>query len=254
MRVTSTRPGRDARLQLVGRRDRAVLEQGVDLLGDRLAHPRRAPPPAPGAPSPRPTRPPRGSPWPRCGRRRPGTRPPRRARRGWPAPRRPPLSHRCAPELGYAPVPSAWLVLPTYNEAENLEPMVRAVLPQLAERRIDARRSWSWTTPRPTAPAQIADRLAAEIAEVAGAAPDAQGRARPRLSGRLRRRAGGRRRPGPPDGLRLLARPGRRAAPDRGRGRRGRRARLALRARRRGGELGAARGASRAAAAAPTRA
>ena len=29
-------------------------------------------------------------------------------------------------------MPSAWLILPTYNEALNLEPMVRAVLPQLA--------------------------------------------------------------------------------------------------------------------------
>jgi dolichol-phosphate mannosyltransferase len=28
-------------------------------------------------------------------------------------------------------VPRAWLVLPTYNEAENIEPLVRAVLPQL---------------------------------------------------------------------------------------------------------------------------
>jgi dolichol-phosphate mannosyltransferase len=30
-------------------------------------------------------------------------------------------------------VPGAWLVLPTFNEAENLEPMVGAVLPRLAE-------------------------------------------------------------------------------------------------------------------------
>jgi dolichol-phosphate mannosyltransferase len=29
-------------------------------------------------------------------------------------------------------VRSAWLILPTYNEAQNLEPMVNAVLPQLA--------------------------------------------------------------------------------------------------------------------------
>src|SRR5437870_1588572 len=29
-------------------------------------------------------------------------------------------------------MPGAWLVLPTYNEAENLEPIVAAALPQLA--------------------------------------------------------------------------------------------------------------------------
>jgi dolichol-phosphate mannosyltransferase len=34
--------------------------------------------------------------------------------------------------LLYAPVSGAWLVLPTYNEAENIDPFVRAVLPQLA--------------------------------------------------------------------------------------------------------------------------
>jgi dolichol-phosphate mannosyltransferase len=35
--------------------------------------------------------------------------------------------------LGYAPVPGAWLILPTYNEAVNVEPFVRAVLPELAD-------------------------------------------------------------------------------------------------------------------------
>ena len=30
-------------------------------------------------------------------------------------------------------MPGAWLVLPTYNEADNIEPFVRAVLPELAE-------------------------------------------------------------------------------------------------------------------------
>ena len=49
-------------------------------------------------------------------------------------------------------MPGAWLVLPTYNEAENLEPMVRAALPQLASSGARAPRSWSWTTTRPTAP------------------------------------------------------------------------------------------------------
>jgi dolichol-phosphate mannosyltransferase len=62
-------------------------------------------------------------------------------------------------------VPSAWLILPTYNEAQNLEPMVRAVLPQLAH---------GGATPTllvvddasPDGTGQIADRLAAELPEV----------------------------------------------------------------------------------------
>ncbi len=62
-------------------------------------------------------------------------------------------------------MPNAWLILPTYNEAENLEPMVRAVLPQLSQ---------PGSTPTvlivddssPDGTGQIADRLAAELAEV----------------------------------------------------------------------------------------
>ena len=68
-------------------------------------------------------------------------------------------------------MPSAWLILPTYNEAR--EPRADGARGAAAARRRPARRrrSWSWTTPRPTARAQIADRLAAELAEVRGAAP-----------------------------------------------------------------------------------
>ena len=62
-------------------------------------------------------------------------------------------------------MPNAWLILPTYNEAENLEPMVRAVLPRLSQQ---------GSTPSvlivddssADGPGQIADRLASELAEV----------------------------------------------------------------------------------------
>jgi dolichol-phosphate mannosyltransferase len=62
-------------------------------------------------------------------------------------------------------VASAWLILPTYNEAQNLEPMVHAVLPQL---------SHTGATPTilvvddasPDGTGAIADRLAAELHEV----------------------------------------------------------------------------------------
>jgi dolichol-phosphate mannosyltransferase len=62
-------------------------------------------------------------------------------------------------------VASAWLILPTYNEAQNLEPMVHAVLPQLAH---------TGATPTilvvddasPDGSGAIADRLAEELDEV----------------------------------------------------------------------------------------
>jgi dolichol-phosphate mannosyltransferase len=62
-------------------------------------------------------------------------------------------------------MPGAWLILPTYNEAENLERLVRAALPQLAsaapEHRILVVDDGS-----PDGTGQIADRLAAEYPEV----------------------------------------------------------------------------------------
>jgi len=62
-------------------------------------------------------------------------------------------------------VASAWLILPTYNEAQNLEPMVNAVLPQLAH---------GGATPTvlivddasPDGTGRIADRIAAELPDV----------------------------------------------------------------------------------------
>jgi dolichol-phosphate mannosyltransferase len=57
-------------------------------------------------------------------------------------------------------VPGAWLVLPTYNEAENLEPIVEAVLPRLAEAS-SQHRLLVVDDASPDGTGQIADRLAA---------------------------------------------------------------------------------------------
>ncbi len=59
----------------------------------------------------------------------------------------------------------AWLVLPTYNEAENIEPMVRAVLPQLASTGMD-HRVLVVDDGSPDGTGRIADRLAEEIDEI----------------------------------------------------------------------------------------
>ncbi len=62
-------------------------------------------------------------------------------------------------------MPSAWLVLPTYNEAENLEPMVRAVLPHLAAGDVDAT-ILVVDDASPDGTGAIADRLAAELPQL----------------------------------------------------------------------------------------
>ena len=59
----------------------------------------------------------------------------------------------------------AWLVLPTYNEAENIEPIVRAALPHLASTGME-HRVLVVDDGSPDGTGQIADRLAAEIDEV----------------------------------------------------------------------------------------
>ena len=56
----------------------------------------------------------------------------------------------------------AWLILPTYNEAVNIEPFVRAVLPELAEAAPE-HRILIVDDNSPDGTGRIADRLAAEL-------------------------------------------------------------------------------------------
>ena len=62
-------------------------------------------------------------------------------------------------------MPGAWLVLPTYDEAENLEPFVDAVLPQLAACGVPYR-VLVVDDSSPDGTGEIADRIAARVAEV----------------------------------------------------------------------------------------
>jgi dolichol-phosphate mannosyltransferase len=64
-----------------------------------------------------------------------------------------------------AALPGAWLILPTYNEAENIEPLVRAVLPQLAGTELD-HTVLVVDDSSPDGTGAIADRLAEEFAQV----------------------------------------------------------------------------------------
>ena len=59
----------------------------------------------------------------------------------------------------------AWLILPTYNEAVNIEPFVRAVLPELAEAAAD-HRILIVDDNSPDGTGRIADRLADELEAV----------------------------------------------------------------------------------------
>jgi len=62
-------------------------------------------------------------------------------------------------------VPGVWLILPTYNEADNLEPLVRAVLAQLATTGLP-QTVLIVDDGSPDGTGQVADRLAAELAPV----------------------------------------------------------------------------------------
>jgi dolichol-phosphate mannosyltransferase len=62
-------------------------------------------------------------------------------------------------------VPAAWLILPTYNEAENVESLVRAVLPRLEESEVEPH-VLIVDDNSPDGTGEIADRLAEELQSV----------------------------------------------------------------------------------------
>jgi dolichol-phosphate mannosyltransferase len=62
-------------------------------------------------------------------------------------------------------VAGAWLILPTYNEAENLEPMVRALLPQLSQGGSSSM-ILVVDDASPDGTGRIADRLAGELPQL----------------------------------------------------------------------------------------
>ena len=60
-------------------------------------------------------------------------------------------------------MPPTWLILPTYNEAENVEPFVREALPQLAAASAGQHHLLIVDDSSPDGTGAIADRLAAEL-------------------------------------------------------------------------------------------
>ena len=85
----------------------------------------------------------------------------------------------------------AWLVLPTYNERANLEPLVRAVLPHLAKA-VTNHRVLIVDDSSPDGTGQVADRLADELAPVEVLhRPLKEGLGRAYLAGFARAMAGG---------------------------------------------------------------
>ena len=64
-----------------------------------------------------------------------------------------------------AALPGAWLILPTYDEAENIEPLVRAALPHLESAGVE-HTILVVDDNSPDGTGEIADRLAEELAPV----------------------------------------------------------------------------------------
>ena len=62
-------------------------------------------------------------------------------------------------------MPGAWLILPTYDEAENIEPLVRAALPQLAGTELE-HTVLVVDDSSPDGTGELADRLAEELPAV----------------------------------------------------------------------------------------
>ena len=112
-------------------------------------------------------------------------------------------------------MPGAWLVLPTFNEAENIEPIIRAALPQLASSGLP-HRILVVDDNSPDGTGSIADRLASEIDEVEVLHRERKEGIGPAYLAGFDARARRGRRPAARDGLRLLPRPRRPAAADRG--------------------------------------
>ena len=63
-------------------------------------------------------------------------------------------------------MPGTWLILPTYDEADNLEPLVRGVLPSLAASAPGTHRVLVVDDASPDGTGALADRLASELEEV----------------------------------------------------------------------------------------
>ena len=126
-----------------------------------------------------------------------------------------------------------WVIIPTYNEAANLDGIVRAATAALERAVAGEYRVLVVDDNSPDGTGAIADSLAAELEHRRGAAPARQERSRPGLPGGLSARARLRGTARDRDGRRLLPRSALPARSDRRRARRRRGARLALRGGRR---------------------